>query len=207
MTSSKFITIPTVVAGALGLSAGIARAAEPTTEELMKQIEQLQTKVQQLETKQQTLASQDVDATVEAVLRDADKRSQLLQMEGFTAGWTKDKGFRIQDAAGNWVLHPFFQFQFRSTTNFRHDGKQVSDDDIENGFEIKRMKIGFSGNACSPDLTYYFTLTSDDGTAVIQESGAVEEGIAETSFTVTEALSLPALGSAGVEAVRSAMLV
>ncbi|HEY7091442.1 MAG TPA: porin [Tepidisphaeraceae bacterium] len=163
MTSSKYLTIPAVAAGALALSAGTVRAAEPTTEELMQQIQQLQSKVQQLETKQQALNSKDVDATVEQVLQDADKRSQLLQMEGFTAGWTKDKGFRIQDAAGNWVLHPNFQFQFRSVTSFRHDGKHGTDDDMENGFEIRRMKFGFNGNAFTPDLTYFFLWNTGKG--------------------------------------------
>jgi len=170
MTSSKFFAIPAVAAGALAAlgAAGTARAAEPTTEQLMQQIQQLQAKVDQMETKQQAVNSKDVDATVEAVLKDADKRSQLLQMEGFTAGWTKDKGFRIQDAAGNWVLHPNFQFQFRSVTSFRHDGKQVDasgqgSDDIENGFEIRRMKFGFDGNAFTPDLTYFFLWNTAQG--------------------------------------------
>jgi hypothetical protein len=106
MTKSKNMAAAALAAGALGLGAGMVRAAEPTTEELMKQIDALQAKVQQLETRQQALNSKDVDATVAAVLRDADKRSELLQMEGFTAGWTKDKGFRLQSADGNWVLHP-----------------------------------------------------------------------------------------------------
>src|SRR5450432_1837367 len=110
--TKKFMAIP-LVAVALSMSGGAVRAAEPTTSELMQQINQLQAKVQQLETKQEAIASKDVDATVDQVLQDADKRSQLLQMEGFTAGWQQGKGFRIQDAQGNFVLHPFFQAQLR----------------------------------------------------------------------------------------------
>jgi len=152
----KFMTIP-MVAAALGLSAGAVWAAEPTTSELMQQIQQLQTKVQQLETKQEALASKDVDDTVSQVLQDADKRSQLLQMEGFTAGWQKGKGFRIQDAQGNFVLHPFFQFDYRFTTNYRDDGKHAGNDsDWESGFEVRRLKLGFDGTAFTPDLYYYF---------------------------------------------------
>ena len=42
MTRSKYVTIPAVVAGALGMgNAFVARAAEPTAEDLKKQIEQL----------------------------------------------------------------------------------------------------------------------------------------------------------------------
>src|SRR3954464_5565498 len=85
--TSKYLTIP-VVAGALGLgSIVVAQAAEPTAAELMSQIQALQAKVQTLETnQQQAVTKADVDATVESVLKDADKQSQLMQMEGFTAG-------------------------------------------------------------------------------------------------------------------------
>ena len=83
--TSKYLTIP-VVAGALGISgAVVARAAEPTTAELMAQIQALQAKVQTMETnQQQKLSAKDVDATVDGVLKDAEKRSKMLQMEGFT---------------------------------------------------------------------------------------------------------------------------
>lgn len=173
MTRSKYMAMAAAV-GALGMGA-VARAAEPTTEELMKQIEQLQAKVEQLETRQQALNSKDVDATVESVLRDADRRSQLLQMEGFTAGWQKGKGFMIQDAQGNWVLNPYFQFQFRSTTTYRDNAANDDDDDIQNGFEVRRMKVGFRGNAFTPDLTYNFRLETDqDGGSVTLEDANIQ---------------------------------
>jgi len=173
MTSSKFFTIPAVVAGALGMGNAVARAAEPTTDELMKQIEQLQTKVQQLETKQTAAASgQQVDATVNRVLEDAQKRSQLLQMEGFTAGW--NDGFKIQSADGNFLLQPYFQFQFRNVTTFREDAKN-GDWDTQNGFEIRRMKFGFKGNAFTPDLTYNFRWATDrDGGSVFLENAYIQ---------------------------------
>src|SRR5207249_4702429 len=86
--TSKYLTIP-VVAGALGMSGVVvARAAEPTTSELMAQIQSLQAKVQTMEAQQQKLNAKDVDATVDSVLKDAEKRSKMLQMEGFTAGWS-----------------------------------------------------------------------------------------------------------------------
>ena len=51
--TKKYMTLPAMVAGALGVSAAagsVAWGAEPTTDELRQQIEQLQAKVQQLET-------------------------------------------------------------------------------------------------------------------------------------------------------------
>src|SRR5436190_14643226 len=78
MTCKRFV-IP-ILAGAIGAGA-VARAAEPTTTELMQQIQALQAKVQQLEQKQeQAVTRADVDATAENVLRDADKQSKLFAM-------------------------------------------------------------------------------------------------------------------------------
>jgi hypothetical protein len=180
--TKKFMTIP-MVAAALGMGAGAVRAAEPTTAELMQQIQQLQTKVQQLETKQDAIASKDVDNTVNQVLQDADKRSQLMQVEGFTAGWQQGKGFRIQDAQGNFVFHPFFQFDFRSVTNYRQDGKHGgADNDWENGFEFRRMKFGFDGNAFTPDLYYYFRWNNLDN-AGAAASVTLEEAWIRYYFT------------------------
>jgi hypothetical protein len=163
--TKKYLTLPAVVAGALGMGSTIAWAAEPTTDELMKQIEALQAKVQQLETKQtQSTTAREVDATLDKVLKDAEKRSQMLQMEGFTAGW--NDGFVIQSADGNYVLRPFFQFQTRYVVNYRDEtpGSDGDDDseDVQKGFEIPRMKIGAWGNVFTPELTYNFRWASGE---------------------------------------------
>src|SRR5438045_3983055 len=85
-----------------------ARAADPTTQELLEQIKQLQSKVEHLEA-QQTQTSADVAATVDQIVRDAEKRSQLLQTEGqnILAGHEKDQFF-IRSADGNYSLSPSF---------------------------------------------------------------------------------------------------
>jgi hypothetical protein len=184
--TKKYTTLPAVVAGALvtGAAGSVAWAAEPTTDELMKQIEQLQSKVQQLENKQeQALTAGEVDATVDRVLRDAEKRSQLMQMEGFTAGY--DNGFKIRSADGNFLMQIYTQFQFRNVTNFT-DGRAAfdtdgdiigfsDDDDWQNGFEVRRMKFGFKGNAFTPDLTYNFRWeTAEAGGGVTLEEATVQ---------------------------------
>jgi len=184
MTSrSKKIAIPAVVAGALGLGAGaIAQAADPTADQLMQQIQELQTKVQQLEAKQQTqstVSAQQVDATVEHVLQDAEKRSQLLQMEGFTAGYSKGR-FTIQDASGNWVLRPSIEFQFRGVGNIR-DGGGDQNNDKQKGFEVSRLAFGFDGVACTPNLTYLFQWNTDtDGGSVGLEQAYVRYAFNDT---------------------------
>ena len=189
--TKKYMTLPAMVAGALGVGAAgsVARAAEPTTDELRQQIEQLQAKVQQLETnQQQSAAASDVDATIDRVLRDAEKRSQLMQMEGFTAGY--DDGFKLRSADGNFLLNPYFQFQFRNTTNFTDspavfdaDGDIIGfddDEDVQNGFEVRRMKFGFRGNAFTPDLTYNFRWeTQENGGGVTLEDATVQYQFAD----------------------------
>lgn len=159
----KYLTIPAVVAGALGMGSTIAWAAEPTTSELMDQIKQLQSKVAELETRQTTVSDAQVSATIDSVLRDAEKRSQLFQMEGFTAGHD-GKNFWLKSADGAYSLSPRFQFQFRNTTTFTNGTEKSGDDDdtsVEHGFEIRRMKLEFVGNAISPNLTYNFRWASD----------------------------------------------
>ena len=168
------------VVGALGVGAGIfglgspASAAEPTQQELLEHIKALQAKVERLETReasqappaQEQAAQQPAGegATVDSVLRDAERRSSpsLLQAGGITAGYTRDR-FIIQDQAGNFSLSPTLQFQFRHVANFRSDD---SDDDtgdsrVESGFEVRRLKLYLDGNMFGPNLTYRFNWAVD----------------------------------------------
>jgi hypothetical protein len=132
-------------------SAGVFAADEPTTQELLEQIKQLQQKVEKLEAKQ-TESNADVARTVEEIVKDAEKRSVLLQTKPFTGNWESGK-FTLQSEDGNFLLHPWFQLQFRNVTNYREDG---DDEEFDNGFEVRRMKFGFDGNVFSPKTTYMF---------------------------------------------------
>lgn len=145
--------IPTMVLGAVGVSGALALAADSATDDLKAQISALQAKVEALEAKQ--VSSADVDATVSRVLADADSRSQLMASEGFTAGYNSGK-FLIQSADGSFVLNPQLQFQERYIANYREDVKEDGNSSWEDGFEIRRMKLGFGGSAITPDLTYLF---------------------------------------------------
>jgi outer membrane murein-binding lipoprotein Lpp len=171
----------------LGLGgATVARAAEPTTQELMEQVKALQAKVERLEQAQQQQEQQrqarqaqagraEEGATADRVLADADRRSQLLQTSGnFTAGYSKGK-FLIQDEKGDFVFHPWLQFKPRFVANYREGGKNGGNsDDSESGFEVRRMKFGFDGNVFTPDLTYLFLWATDrnSGNPVLEEAWA-----------------------------------
>lgn len=176
MTSRTRRVLPAMILGAAVASAPLAyaqdAASQPTQAEMMAQIEALRAKVEQLETK--TVNSKDVDATVESVLRDANKRSQLMQAGAVTAGYEKGKAFfRSED--GNFYLNPNLQFQFRDVTNYRDDVPQGDDPDtnrIENGMEIRRMKIAFGGHAFTPKLTYnfQFAFSRSGGTPTLEDA-------------------------------------
>src|SRR5712672_3157560 len=116
MDRSNRCLIAAAVAGVVLVGAGAARAAEPTLEELKAQVQELNKKVSALETKQ-TVDSRDATATIDAVLRDADRRSKLLATSGdMTAGY--DNGFFIR-AGDAFVLKPGINFQFRSVWDYR----------------------------------------------------------------------------------------
>jgi hypothetical protein len=134
---------------------------QPTVAQLQEQIRQLQAQVQKLESGQSTLNSRVVDETVERVLRDADRRSKLLQNDAsMTAGFANDKFF-IASADGNWSLKPGVLWQFRNVTNWTSDAADDGDDEIENGFENRRTKFNIEGTAVTKNLYYKFQWESN----------------------------------------------
>ena len=134
----KFTLAASLAAVFAASASSLVLAAEPTTEpttkELLEQIKQLQNKVEQLETKQNQ-TSADVAATVQQIVKDAEKRSQLLTTdEDFLAGHD-GKTFFLKSADGNYLVIPSLEMQIRNTTNYDSAG----DGSTENGFEIRRF--------------------------------------------------------------------
>jgi hypothetical protein len=174
-------TFPIVMVGVtLGGITQLAFAADtpPTQRELMAELKALRAKVDQLEARQSNqekrFSQAEVDAAVTDVLRDSNKRSKLLEVEGFTAGHDKGR-FILQSADGNFSLIPSFQFQARYTTDYREeDGNNAVDGGAhtESGFEIRRMKFTFEGNVLGPDTRYKFqwNANSNTGTVTLEEA-------------------------------------
>src|SRR5688500_3603904 len=107
---SRYVIAAAAIVASLGIASGASADADPTTQELREQIKQLQAKVEQLEQKQ-TQSNADVAATVEQIVRDAERRSSLfMQTEGqnILAGHENGKFF-IRSADGNYVLSPTFE--------------------------------------------------------------------------------------------------
>ena len=143
-------------------------AAEPTTQELLEQIEQLKAKVERLEARQNE-SSAEVSATVQQIFEDAQRRSRFLVDDApILAGYEGGKFF-IRSDDGNYLLSPSFEIQVRNVTNFTGGDS----DSTENGFDIRRMKFRFEGHAVTPDLSYAFQwATSTAGSPNLEDAWA-----------------------------------
>jgi hypothetical protein len=169
-------TIPALLAAAtFGLGATAAWAEQPSQQQ---QIEQLQQQIKELQAQRVTApayTAKDVDATVDSVLHDANRRSQMLaETGGFYGGWMDDH-FVIRSADGNYDISPGIQFQFRTVTNFNENGKSNGDDNVDNGFETRRLKLSFDGHAITKNLYYNFVWSTDrkSGNLINEEAYAV----------------------------------
>jgi hypothetical protein len=151
MTNPRCRTLA-AVAGVLSLSAAAyaADAAQIEPTESAK-IRELEAKVAALEAKQAN--SQDAAVTIDSVLRDAERRSQLLANgAGAEAGY--DNGFFIR--TGDFTLQPGVFFQFRNVLNYRQDTAGAKDDEFDMGFEVRRMRLELNGTAFNPNFEYSF---------------------------------------------------
>jgi hypothetical protein len=176
-------------------------ATQPSITDLMQKIDDLQSQVQQLKQQQQQgtkLSQQEVDDTVTRVLQDADRRSQLMQNEGFTAGWDHNRFF-IGTADGNYTLRPWIHLQIRQSTAFRDHQQPGGGDDTQNGFEIRRARLGFDGNAFTPDFTYMINWATYRGNSTATVTGTTAAGTPGSIGTVSQGNGgLPVLEEAWV---------
>ena len=147
--------------------AGIATAyavADPTTAELQAQIDQLQSQVNSMQSRRE-IRPADVDQTVNEILTDANDRSKLLAIEGFTAGW--DNGFKISSIDGNYLMQFGLLWQVGYIANARQDVKNDNQDDTQDGFSIRRTQLILNGNAITKDFTYRVMFNGDKNTGEI----------------------------------------
>jgi hypothetical protein len=153
---------------ALGLGAGTVSAAEPsqsaqqpTQQELMQQLNELKAKVAAMENNQASALakydSRDVDATVAAVLKDADRHSLLIDGGVMTGGWDKSKmGFFLGSEDGSSYFHPGIVWWYRGVANYRQG---ASKDSTTTGFENSLLKPYLDGTLFTKDFAYKFQWT------------------------------------------------
>jgi hypothetical protein len=133
------------------VAASTAPAQDPTSE-----IQVLRARLDQLEVQQKAAEIKAQDSkTTSQVIDDAARHSQMLEVGDLVAGH-KGGRFFIGSDDGSFNFRPWLHLQFREVTNMRQNFKPGGDDDVQSGFEVRRMRFGFDGNAFSPDLTYMF---------------------------------------------------
>jgi len=125
---------------------------------------------------QLTESSESIDATKNEVAHDAAKRSTTagaINLSPVLAGYDSAKGFVLRSDDGKFLLHPWVLLQFRNVTNY-NDGTAAGGDNLDNGFEVRRLKFAVDGNVFSPDTTYMFIWQSDRNTGdVMLEEASV----------------------------------
>jgi hypothetical protein len=166
-SESAQANIPAQATSAMG-----SPTTRPSKAALMARINALENKIDALQTKEEQTQA-DTTAAIQQVLADADSHSQLMSIGSYQSGYDPNVGFVLQSADGNFTMHPGALFQFRYEGNYRTGiapgtGGETGGrhDDTQDGFEVSRMRLRLDGNLFSPDLTYYFQVNADQGSAV-----------------------------------------
>jgi hypothetical protein len=155
---------------------------QKTPQQLQQEVEQLRAAVKELQAQRvvaPAYTAGDVDATVDSVLHDSARRSQLLaETGGFMGGWMDDK-FTIRSEDGNYSMSPGIQFQFRSVTNYNQNANNGKDN-TDNGFEARRLKFSLDGTAITKNLYYAFVWATDRKTGnLVNEEAWVQYKFAD----------------------------
>lgn len=183
-----------LVAAALAGAASVARAdsAGPTTQpDVGAEIQALRARIDQLEAQQKQQQAEHEKEQQQAALaqteRDAARRSEMLDIHGISAGYdSTSKRFFIGSDDGSFMLRPWYHLQFRAVANdrqnFYFNGK--GKDEIDTGFEVRRMKIGLDGNMFSPDFQYFFNWATSraNGSATVTNSSGATVGTVSNSL-------------------------
>ena len=172
------------VAGPVFAQDPVATQAQTSPTSARSEIDALRTRLDQLESMQRDIAIKaEATKTSEQIIDDASKRSQMMEVGSFSAGY-KNGRFYLGSEDGNFNLRPMLHLQFRDVTNVRQDFKPGGDNDIENGFEVRRAKFGFDGNVFSPDLTYMFLWATSraSGSANVNNAAGTKIGTVSNSL-------------------------
>ncbi|MHB1158586.1 MAG: porin [Phycisphaerales bacterium] len=159
MSFTKF-----ALAAVLAVGSSAFAADAPVDQQIQDMRQQLQAQRQQIQSQQSeisqlradqgqtwltTARAEQVKTLVREVLSDADTRASLMD-SAITAGHN-GKNFFLASEDGNFLLTVDGQLQIRYIWNHIRDTGTRND---QEGFQMRRAKIGFYGHVYDPKLTY-----------------------------------------------------
>lgn len=150
------------VGGAMAM--GLASVAN-ADETLRSEVAQLRQQVAELKGQNDAnwlneRRAEEVKALIGEVLADADTRASLMA-DGMTSGHN-GRNFYVGSADGGFLLTIAGQIQFRYIFNFENN----DDDRQDDGFQLRRVKIGFGGHVTAGlRWDYEVVLNADSGGA------------------------------------------
>ncbi|HEX4053812.1 MAG TPA: porin [Tepidisphaeraceae bacterium] len=174
-----------ILTGLAGSAALAAPSTQPSAmdQQLLDRINALEIEVHQLKAQQrsqqqpQQQQTGDGAAILGQIQSDADRQSQFLDQGLLTAGYA-NRRFFIQSEDGNFVLRPWVHIEIRDSTSWRQNFFPHGSDDTENGFEIRRARLGFDGNLFTPDFTYFINWATnrENSTLTVTNSAGATVG-------------------------------
>jgi len=137
-----------------------AQSAPPAPASIEQELDALKRRIAELENRQQ------LDRSVNAAKADAQQRD--AGPLNTSTNW--DNGFVTKSDDGNFQFQPYVEVQFRYLLNSL-DGDQ----NIRDGFDIRRASLGLKGHVFSPALKYNLKwITNRDGGGVSLETGFIQ---------------------------------
>lgn len=146
---------------AFGLGCNVTLASQPvesmSDQELRNMVLELKSEVDSLRSSRDEnwlteRRAEEIRGLVADVLADVDTRASL-QGDGMTAGF--DNGFFVSSADQNWLIRLNAQLQIRWLFN------RARDQSNDYGFEIRRMKLNFTGHVFNPSWEYKIGVVSN----------------------------------------------
>ncbi len=200
--TSRAVVAAAVLGGGFATASTVAAEEQQSAEELLARAQALIAQAEAQKTAEAEKTQETKAQAMDRVLADADRRSSRTPIflqdaddpNPFTAG--HNGKFLLQSEDGTFTLNPNFQLQIRYVANFNStnpdDGETGFAEDFQGGFELRRTKIGFKGNAFSKDLTYdiKFAFNREPGDTdddIILENGFIDY-TPETGLFGNEAL-------------------
>lgn len=125
--------------------------------------------------------AEEVKGLIREVLADADTRASLMQ-DGVLAGHDGKKFF-LKSADDSFLLNVEGQITARYIVNYQEDRA----DEVQNGFQMRYVKLALSGHIGAPEFGYYLQINAereeDAGLGITDGDLFLEDAIISYNFT------------------------